>query len=446
MEHVGDTLRRTGRDKAQRLTPTVSAALDDGRLVEMFFDAGRRTTGLVVARDGAWELAPELVLPDGRCLRPLSPANNLLAHDVLLLPSEPEEYGDKQSLLARIQEFIHCYVDISALFERIAAHYVLLSWLYDGFHEVPYLRVMGEPGSGKTRFLLTVGSLCYKPIFASGASTVAPLFRMLDTIRGTLVIDEADLRVSDERAEVIKILNNGTCRGFPVLRAESNPKTGEFNPTAFHVFGPKIVGTRGQFDDRALETRFLSERLGAQRLREDIPIRLTDGHALEARTLRNQLLLFRLRHAGHSMPLPSEDRAIEPRLNQMFGPLLAVIDDVATRQQVLALARTYHSDGVAARGLEPEGIVVEALHDLYAASRALPSLRALAELIAQRQGTEMGTAVTPRWVGFVLRRKLGITTVRRREGYVIAPSENAKLPALFERFGVGLDEPPTPSD
>ena len=67
---------------------------------------------------------------------------------------------------------------------------------------------------------MTVGSLCYKPIFASGASTVSPLFRTLDLFRGTLVIDEGDFRFSDEKAEVIKILNNGNARGFPVPRTE----------------------------------------------------------------------------------------------------------------------------------------------------------------------------------------------------------------------------------
>jgi CheY-like chemotaxis protein len=69
---------------------------------------------------------------------------------------------------------------------------VLFSWIYDDFNELPYLRVIGDAGSGKTRFLLTVGSLCYKPIFASGASTVSPLFRALDIFRGTLLIDEGD--------------------------------------------------------------------------------------------------------------------------------------------------------------------------------------------------------------------------------------------------------------
>jgi len=72
-------------------------------------------------------------------------------HDVVLLPSEPAEYGEERELLARIRSFIHRYVDVSTVFEELSAYYVLLSWLYDCFHELPYLRVRGDYGSGKTR-------------------------------------------------------------------------------------------------------------------------------------------------------------------------------------------------------------------------------------------------------------------------------------------------------
>src|SRR5207249_10312756 len=121
--------------------------------------------------------------------------------------------------------------------------YVLLTWIYDAFNELPYLRARGDYGSGKTRLLLTVGSICYKPIFASGASTVSPLFRIIDAFRGTLIIDEGDFRMSDEKAEGVEILNNGNGRGFPVLRSEAS-KNREFNPRAYSVFGPKLVATR----------------------------------------------------------------------------------------------------------------------------------------------------------------------------------------------------------
>ena len=98
------------------------------------------------------------------------------------------------------------------------------------------------------------------------------LFRIIDAFRGTLIIDEGDFRLSDERAEIVKILNNGNARGFPVLRSEVTPSR-EFNPTAYTVFGPELVATRGFFEDRALESRCLTEQMGSAAA-ETFPINL----------------------------------------------------------------------------------------------------------------------------------------------------------------------------
>lgn len=58
---------------------------------------------------------------------------------------------------------------------------------------------------------------------------MSPIFHTLDAFRGTLIFDEADFRFSDERAEIVKILNNGNVRGVPVLRTMMNRQR-EFNP------------------------------------------------------------------------------------------------------------------------------------------------------------------------------------------------------------------------
>src|SRR6267142_1432507 len=226
--------------KQQRPVPTVSAVFDDGSILETGYQPTEKKTAFVVWREGEWKFESSISVDSFQRLVPYSPNNNLIKNEVVLLPSEPEEYGSEEALLSEIQSFIHRYVDVSPLFEKIASYYVLFSWVYDGFNELPYLRVRGDPGSGKTRFLIIIGSLCYKPIFASGASTVSPIFRILDAFRGTLIIDEGDFRLSDERAEIVKILNNGNAKGFPVLRSEAS-KNKEFNPRAYTVFGPKIV-------------------------------------------------------------------------------------------------------------------------------------------------------------------------------------------------------------
>jgi hypothetical protein len=445
MEHIKKGVEHARDKKLRRTVPTVSAVLDDGSLVETVYDATAHTTRFVVAENGSIRETAYIDLPDGRRLAPISGQNNLLTHGVVLLPSAPVDFGTKAELLASLQAFIHEYVDLTPLFERIAAHYIVLSWLYDSLHEMPYLRVRGEPGSGKTRFLLTIGSLCYKPIFASGASTVSPIFRMLDLVRGTLVFDEADFRFSDERAEVVKILNNGTTRGFPVLRVEQNQTTKEFNPTAFHVFGPKIVATRGAFEDRALESRFISEQMGGQRLRRDIPIAITDKHAARAQALRNQLLSFRLSSHGTGLAPLAAEPSVDPRVNQMFGPLLSVIDDEDTRRSVRALAVEYSAQTACDRGLDLDGQVLEAIHALMLAAGAPPSIHDLAETLARESRSPSSDVLTPRLVGQIVRRRLGLRTVRHREGHRIAPGESTRLAAQFDRLGLRpLPESHTP--
>ena len=95
----------------------------------------------------------------------------------------------------------------------------------------------------------------------------------------------------------------------------------------YAVFGPKLVATRGYFEDRALESRCLTEEMGQTRLREDVPINLPSFHKDEALRLRNKLLLFRFRNFRRRQASEDlVDRSIEPRLNQIFVPLLSIID------------------------------------------------------------------------------------------------------------------------
>lgn len=435
-----DTHTKTKDAKQERRLPVVSTKLANGSLVEMLYRAKERRTLLCVSKDGKVSYETSLV-EGGNRLVPYSPSNNLLTNDVVLFPSEPKEYDSEEALVAEIRSFIYRYVDVSSLFEQIASYYVLLSWVYDQFSELPYLRLLGPPGSGKTRFLLTVGSLCYKPIFASGASTVSPLFRMLDSIRGTMILDEGDFRVSDEKAEIIKILNNGNGKGFPVLRTEVHGK--EFNPRAYHVFGPKIIATRLQFQDRATESRCLTEVVGHRRLRQNIPINLPDRYKQEALQLRNKLLLFRFRtHGKREASEQLVDRTIEPRLSQVFVPLLSVIQDTKARDDLRELARRYNREMIAERGMDMEAQVLEVIRDML--GRNLPlTISEITSWFVDRHEENYDRKITPRWIGSIIRRKLHLKTYRGTGGWFeITPTEQPKITWLFERYGISQEKEP----
>jgi len=107
-----------------------------------------------------------------------------------------------------------------------------------------------------------------------------------------MILDEADLKNSDEYNEVVTILNCGFERGRPVIRAiKDNPDRLQFLPT----FGPKVFATRRRFKDPALEARCLTEVM-QETTRDNIPSTLTDTFYREQEELRNKLLLFRLRN------------------------------------------------------------------------------------------------------------------------------------------------------
>ncbi len=427
-----------GRRSDENLRPiyVVSAAFGRGDFLETLRSGDGAETMFIRYQDGESSTC-RYVDHAGERLVPFSPSNNLFAHDVILLPDRASPYAAEADLFEAVQAFIHRNVDVTPAFERVAATYVLLTWVYDAFDVVPYLRVRGDFGSGKTRFLTTVGSICYKPMFASGASTVSPLFRIIDTFRGTLVIDEGDFRYSDERAEVVKILNNGNARGFPVLRTEQINKR-EFEPRAYVVYGPKLVATRRDFSDPALESRCLTEDMGTSKLRSDIPIILAEDFKNEAAALRNQLLSYRFRNFDRFIGTHDLlDALVDPRLRQILSPLfnVAVTDEV--RDDLNRYARESQQAHIARRGLDSEAQLLEVIRDLLISMEGshLP-LGTIAEQFTEKHGAEYDYRVTVRWVGHMLRKKLQLFSRKSQGVYVLPVEELRKLPRLYEKFGI----------
>ena len=420
---------------------TTGAVLEDGTLVEMVYDAAQKRTALVRYREGKWSEETVIKRSNAPDLEPYSALNPLLVNNIVRFPSKVEEYDNDASVVAEVSDFIHRYVDVSETFERIAAHYALFSWVFDAFNELPYVRVRGDYGSGKTRFLTVVGSIVYKPIFGSGASTVSPMFHLLDTFGGTLVIDEADFRFSDEKADLVKMLNNGNTRGFPVLRTMAH-KNGEFSPRAFQVYGPKIVASRGEYEDRALESRFITEDMGLRRLRKDIPINLPPEWETEAQTLRNKLLMYRFRRRSTVKAKQDlVDWGIEARINQVFVPLLSIIDDAEAREAVMQYARQQHEERLRERGATTEARIVTVLRHLFMnVSGVGVAVGDAASLFHAHYGGDTPSPMTARLVGEVIRTKLRLQTRKSNGRFVVPLDERGKLMRLSEKYGVSDED------
>ncbi len=70
--------------------------------------------------------------------------------------------------------------------------------------------------------------------------------------------------------------------------------------------------------------------------------------------------------------------------------------------------------------------------------------RLAARSFIARHADEMDRKITPKWIGGLIRRRLGLRTVRRSGSYLIAPSEAPKLEQLYEKYGLEpKEEEPT---
>ena len=364
----------------------------------------------------------------GRIIKPIHDQAVTVA--LVKLPITATEYGDEKQLFERIKDFIHTYVDIGEDWETWASYYVLLSWVYDKLPVCPYLCALGPSSTGKTRFVQTVGSICYKSYSASGSITASPIFRILDQFRGTLLINEFD-HVGNYDSEIITILNNGYEKGFPAVRTEGEEQK---QIRTFQVFGPKIFSSRRRKNDWAFESRLITIPMKETK-RRDIPPFIDDAFQTKAQQLRNQLLMFRFRHYFEPISLHTDLFAnIQGRLKQTLLSITSVINDEEFLQQAVEFAKKLEGELKSIKEFDLEAIAYQVLKDVWTSGTREPQLKDISEKVKEIAGLDK---LTPKTMGRLVRDELGFDTKRGGPGgnYVIMLTEN-KLMALQERYEI----------
>src|SRR5581483_9823569 len=67
-------------------------------------------------------------------------------------------------------------------------------------------------------------------------------------------------------------------------------------------------------------------------------------------------------------------------------------------------------------------------------------IRDITSEFVARHGNEYERRVTPRWIGSIIRRRLGLRPSRSTGIFTLGPEEVAKLAALYERYGLREDQ------
>jgi hypothetical protein len=331
------------------------------------------------------------VMIDGIIQRPNSPiGNKMVTGGAALFPSGLARKKDgsidrkstKELVTKMSSEFRMDYLFADHKWSMLSAYWVMGGWLYDNFHELVYLRMVGDAGAGKSALLNLLLWTSYRAIKMSGADSESTFFRITDEYRGSMFFEEADLpEGSGPENPIIKYINLGAFDGNCIYRMEEFYKpdgTKGWRATPYYTFCPKAFAMRGDFMDTAVASRSITIKLTAAETsamkENNISWRMTDEMKRRLLHIRNLCLTWRLyeysfeeRELGWDLV----DVEIPMRFNQVTIPLKSLaknIDGTKDEEflnQMETLLREHYQDLIGDASISWQARTAEAMWKIY---------------------------------------------------------------------------------
>jgi 5S rRNA maturation endonuclease (ribonuclease M5) len=349
--------------------------LSDGRIAEIIDQSGKVVFCVFVPGANTFEAADNVEVAGQTCFP--RGGSFVEARAILLAPTPDFSHGEDPNLFDDLCRFVHGYWLGPANWTRLTVLYIMLSWIGHTLDEVPYVRIIGDLGSGKSRFCDVVQVISYRAIRAAGNITAGVLPRALTNFPdATVVVDEADI-YGENAQELRLILRSGSSRRTPVLKCVAGTgNKNDWEPASFAVFGPKILAVRRVTKDDALETRCITESVGKTEKLGRVPITLPLQFWEEASALRARLMAFRIVNYGCTLPFREAiaDAAEEllgagfdARTAQLGAPLLALsrmLDHAIACESCLRVLAHYDTSVRLERGQGLDGLLNRFIENL----------------------------------------------------------------------------------
>ncbi len=275
------------------------------------------------------------------------------------------------------------------------------------------------------------GSICYKPIDASGSITMSPIFRVASTWRGTLMLDEFDAS-GDSYREMILFLKSGVSNKA-VLRTEGDAKK-EVN--AFLVKAPKIFTSEKPMSDAGLQSRTIVVKM--EKNKRKIPLYRLNNYLEGAEHIRNKLLLWRLRNLN-KINLEDIEYGVDAlikfdrRVQQVITPIYYLSDE-KTKKSIEEFAKEQQEETFRERRDAIDGQIFEVIIRNYKAG-VLTSLKSISE--EMNKNTKY--PVTEKKIGSTVRKILGFDIQRLGDeniSTVITIDQTERIDELSKYYGI----------
>lgn len=301
-------------------------------------------------------------------------------------------------LLNEVEQVVRQHVDLDDPDYNLVAHFSLYTWFSDVGNVAPYLWLVGPYQGGKTTLLRLLSALCRRAILVADM-TPAALYRVCDSVRPTLLLDELDLDGTIRSRETGRLLRSGSSRGGRVLRKDK----------AYDLFGPKVIVSRQEPSDAALASRALIVAMRpSDRDRPPLDEALLDEIAAR---LQPRLFAFRLRNYSQvKSPQFTADR-LTPRMRDIARALaIPCLGNAELESVVVDTLRPQDAQAKLKRSGEPEWVVATALYTLCHRATNYWTVNEITSEVRDVLGNSGESyQLAPRKVGDIL-RSLGFAT------------------------------------
>lgn len=134
--------------------------------------------------------------------------------------------------------------------------FCIYSYFYPLFNNAPIIQLWGEFKTGKTKVCSLIDAMAFNPINSANISS-ASVFRLIESRRAVIILDESEDLLTSERARDIRnMLLAGTGKSGETFRQEKGVFE-QFHTQSFKVFGPKIIANIAGIDLPALQSRVI---------------------------------------------------------------------------------------------------------------------------------------------------------------------------------------------
>ncbi len=211
-------------------------------------------------------------------------------------------------------------LDVSPATATILAVWTVATYFHCLFPAFARLFLTGEKGSGKSKAQSIVAGLAW-----NGLNRIVPtgavLYRLIEMLRPTYCVSEADHLDSDQRQVLEAVINEGYVRGGMVDRCDSETQ----EPRTFEVYGPltlgSIKGLKVVTEDRAIS---LVMTRGTNRAKLNADVDAKDPTFRAVRDLLHRLVLERFRDVAKTLQTLPDPSWLVARERQLWRPLLVV--------------------------------------------------------------------------------------------------------------------------